>query len=352
MASLTNNPRVIQLAKDLGLDYWGDSLAAIERHALSRVDEIVARSIVPVNSLDRLRDVLAEALSVNVRELTTDECIDQIADEFGHSYPRLRERLRHEFRERGTEGLLLVNPVWDGSERLYLAIVDRRGQEANRARFTAWHELSHLLIAPAQIPIEGLRRTNDVHLPKDPIEQVVDHIAGLVAFHQAFFGPAVDANTSGGPLRFEEVERVRIATAADASLHSTAIACVNHSRVPTLLIKAEMAFKPSQLRTAAQHGFDLGIEAERPRLRAVQCYKNAAVRTSKLRIQKNFRIPERSIIFEAATRLGDCSLEAYEDQSWWETSSDGPLPRLAIFVRVAKRGGHLYAMISPRNLTA
>ncbi len=77
--------------------------------------------------------------------------------------------------------------------RRYLTIIDARGSRAARAYFTAWHEVAHLLLCPPkQMILEGFRRTpTDPLKRKDPLESAVDHIAGLLAFWEPLFKPAL-----------------------------------------------------------------------------------------------------------------------------------------------------------------
>jgi hypothetical protein len=115
------------------------------------------------------------------------------------SYERLSPLLRAEFIKGDTEGLLIDNPKPGKGGRDYLVIVDARGPRKARAYFTAWHELAHLLLYPRkQAVFEGFRRapTPEAKL-KDPVESAVDHIAGLLAFWEPLFKPALLKAASG-----------------------------------------------------------------------------------------------------------------------------------------------------------
>jgi hypothetical protein len=99
---------------------------------------------------------------------------------------------------------LIDNPKPGKGGRDYLAIIDARGPRKARAYFTAWHELAHLLLyPPRQLVLEGCRRTpTDDAKQKDPVESAVDQIAGLLAFWEPLFMPALLANKE---LTFEAI---------------------------------------------------------------------------------------------------------------------------------------------------
>jgi hypothetical protein len=324
----------------------------LEKHALDRVWRIVKASLVPVTSLNCLRDLIADALSVNLRFIRSDEDISTIAKEFGASFPGLKITLNAEFVASDTEGLLLPNPTPEPWERKYLAIIDARGARASRAWFTSWHELAHLLVTPAQLSLQGLRRSPAEHeVRKDPVEQLVDHVAGQIAFWKPLFQPALDEHHSGrSALEFAEVERARLAAAPEASVLATAMAAIHLIRTPTLLVRVELALKADERRrSSSQISLDFGniAPAAAPRLRVVQCVSNASARRTDLRIFRNMRVPARSVLHRVSEALIDIDAAAYEDQSWWETSSGGNLASLPLHVRAIRRGCHVYGLISP-----
>lgn len=352
MTSLGSNPRVVQLARDLRLPTVGDCLEHLEKHALDHVWRIVKASPVAVTSLNCLRDLIADALSVNLRFIRSDEDISTIAEEFSASFPGLEITLNGEFLAGDTEGLLLPNPTPEPWERKYLAIIDARGARVSRAWFTSWHELTHLLVTPAQLSLQGLRRSPAEHeIRKDPVEQLVDHVAGQIAFWTPLFQPALDEqHSSRRDLEFADVERARLAAAPEASLFATAMAAIRLVRTPTLLVGVELALKAEERRRSSPQisfGFENMTPAATPKQRIVQCVPNAAARRSNLEIFRNMRVPISSVLHRVSQAVLDVDAAAYEDQSWWETSSGGNLAPLPLHVRATRRGSHVYGLISP-----
>src|SRR4028119_147640 len=180
MASLNHNPVTIRLARDLGLSVRGDCLDAITKHALSQVSQTIEQSPCSVADLEMLKALVADSLSVTLEYIDSDENLDEIAREYEPCIPHLAGQLRADFVDGNSEGLLLVLARRESWQRKYLAVIDRRGEQSNRANFTTWHELAHLLTAPPQYVLNGMRRSpTQGEIAKDPIEQITDHVAGL-----------------------------------------------------------------------------------------------------------------------------------------------------------------------------
>src|SRR5688572_12105221 len=194
MTQLATNPRVIKLAKGLGLPMRWDCLAHIRSYALKRIERILAESLVPVTDLDILRRVVADKFRVKLEFICEAADIESIPLKYPRFHSGLLRRLRQEFVDGVTEGITLEREEWDPRQFRYLAVIDARGERAVRAYFTAWHEITHLLVHPEQLPFPGFRRSPPrIEIDKDPLESVVDHVAGSVAFYPPFFQPAVTA---------------------------------------------------------------------------------------------------------------------------------------------------------------
>lgn len=356
MSKLGRHPRIIELARSLELPTRGDCVVEIERYVQTRVERMVAGSPVQVDSLEILMGVLEESLSVAIRYIDSDADIGAIVDVFGRSCRILVRQLAEDFLTGKSEGLLIALPEAQPWERQYLAVVDRRGEQAARAYFTAWHELAHVLTAPHQLTLTGLRRFQagvELSTTKDPVEQLTDQVAGILAFYEPIFRPAFEREVGNRPLTFDAIERVRLAAAPEASFQATAMACVRLSPHPTALLKVEPRLRAAEERLlkSPQLGLRIGgpsVAAEAP-LRAVQCVPNAAVRQSGLCVYSNMRVPERSVL----TRVWESPIEveqaAVEDQDWWTISKRGPLPSLPITVRGIRRGKHVYGLLVPHR---
>jgi hypothetical protein len=348
MARWDNDPRLVQLARDLGLSAQGNCAARIREFAMTRVRTFLAEF--PVGDLDGLRQILASRLSLKIEHLRHDGDVDRIATEHATFHPALRQRLRQEFLADATEGITLERDGHASGQFSFLAVVDARGRRQARAYFTTWHEIAHLLVHPPQLAFPGFRRTPaQVEIPKDPLEFLVDQIAGAVAFYEPFFEPALTtAIAAQGGLSFQAIEIARRSVAGSASLFAAAVGSIRCVSTPVLLVSAAPALKKSEAAalSSQQAAFEFGARTFEPKLRVTAVVRNAAADHSRLAIRPNMRVPTGSILSTIFEEVGDADGQASENQSWWETSAQGPLDALPITVHAARRGSFVYGLIS------
>lgn len=348
MARWDNDPRLVQLARDLSIPLRGNCNARIHEYALDRVRSSINEF--PVRDLDALRRMLASRLSLRLEYVNDNADIDRIAREYASFHPTLRQRLRQEFLDDKTEGITLERDGHVGGQHSFLAIVDARGPRRNRSYFTAWHEIAHLLVHPAQLAFPGFRRSPpQIEIPKDPLESLVDQIAGTVAFYAPFFQPALQAAIkSEGEVSFRAIDIARRSVAESASLFAAAIGSIRCLNEPVLLLsvapglkKAEAAFLKS-----GQSAFDFAENSITPKLRVTSMIPNEAAEKSRLAIRMNMRVPVASVINAVHNHPGDTDSTAQEDQGWWETTAKGRLADLPLRVHAARRGRFVYALVS------
>jgi hypothetical protein len=354
MPNLGFDPMIRRMARDLGLPGARNCVEEITDHALRIVERVIQRSLFPVTDLESLKAILSSALSVTIRYVDTDSDIDQIASDFGNAHPCLASQLHSDFIDGDTEGLLLALPNPEVWQTRHLAVIDRRGDQVNRAYFTVWHELAHLLTTPEQLMLKELRRSPTMEAKaKDPIEQVTDHVAGLIAFYSPLFLPIFHREIGDSPLTFEAIERVRIAATPAASFQSTAMACVRASQHPTMFVKIEPGLTVRETREQRSLQFQMmlgaAVQAPTPKLRVAVCMKNAAAESTTLQIFKKMRVPANCVLTRVYDSSSEVEAAAREDQGWWETSTKGPLGRMALVVRGIRRGSHVYGLIAPVN---
>jgi hypothetical protein len=350
MPSLSRDPRLLQLALDLGIPSQGDVVAQIVEYALGRVEEITSRCSVEISTLEALKEVLAEGLSVNLRYVWKNEDFQTIADEFRGSYLGLAHILKQEFAGGDTEGLLLYNSDAAPWERRYVAVIDGRGQQAVRANYTSWHELAHLLIA-ATTDVSGyiVHSSSASQSQKDPVEHLVDLVAGRIAFYEPIFRPAFMSVLGSSRLNFSIMERIRFLCAPEASLYSLAFACVRLVDDPTLLLKVEcISPKNRQLQTLSRLPLspEFRTAVMNPAYRVVHCYRNDAARSVRLEISKGLQVPDGSAISLVHKQRTEGELTVLENQCWWE-SDTGPLAPCPLIVRAVRKGDYVYALVSP-----
>ena len=346
---LNNDPEVLKLARDLHLPWRGDALRQIRDCAIARVGRTLTDSPVPVEDLDTLRAVVANKFGVHLEFLTEDSDVLRVGQRYQDFHRHLPRRLQEEFVRGNTEGITLKRENWDPIQFQYLAVVDARGPRSYRAFFTAWHEITHLIVHPEQLPFPGFRRApNDDEIHKDPIERVVDYVAARIGFYPPLFAPILeDAVRTAGSFSFRALDLARQAATPNPSLHATALAGIRFTSEPTVFLTAELACRAAEARAlrSPQQTFDFARVEPEFDLRAVSLATNEAARQSRLAIHPNIRVPPNSVISQAFERSEDQDLRQLENQDWWETSKNGALPELRLDVQATRRGRFVYGLL-------
>jgi hypothetical protein len=328
MNDLARHPKLRQLARNLHIPDNGDCLRELRDHAIATVHTMLTQWT--VDTIEELRLLVADRLNVKLEFLHTDEDVERVASTYAHVTGHFRRLLRAEFLKSDTEGLLIDNPKPGKDGRDYLAIIDARGPRKTRAYFTAWHELAHLLLyPPRQLVLEGCRRTptEDVKR-KDPVESAVDHIAGLLAFWEPLFTPALHASED---LTFDAIERATTEVAPGASLYAASLAAIRSWSGPAAFLTAEIATKK---------------DGTSPSLRVMTIIPNDRARNLECRVHKHMRVPATSALHRAFHDRFGRTHAALENQSWWEVSDRGPLPALDWHVQAVRRGPAVYGLLT------
>jgi hypothetical protein len=330
MIDLSRHPKLRQLARNLRIPDHGDCLRELCDHAIAAVRQMLSEW--SVDTIVELRMLVADRLSVKLEFLHSDDDIERLASAYGHVMTHFRRLLRLEFLKNDTEGLLIDNPKPGKGGRDYLAIIDARGPRKMRAYFTAWHELAHLLLyPPRQLVLDGFRRTPGQNAKrKDPVESAVDHVAGLLAFWEPLFAPALRV-AAADELTFDAIERATTEVAPGASLYAASFAAIRSWPGPATFLTAEVASKK---------------DGSAPSLRVQTIIHNDRARNFECRVRKNMRVPTTSVLHRAFDDHSNSSQSAQENQSWWEVSDFGPLPDLRWQVHAARRGQVVYGLLS------
>lgn len=346
MTPLRTDPKIRELAQELGLDWRGDCATRLREYAVAKVKEWT--ELLPVESANTLLELAASMLSLRLLYIDSDADLSRFAEEHGAAWPNLRAQLRAEFVDSDTMGFLLSHPSPSPGGLRYYAFIDRRGDRAVRAYFTAWHEVAHRLLQPEQLAFSGFRRVEGGSaVAKDPIEALVDQVAGELAFFAPLAKPEVARELDGAKrLTLDGVDRIRDAVAPEASFSATAHALVRLIKEPLSFVVAEERLKPTEERALASDQLQL-IEGVPPeaKLRAGTIFSNDAAKAAGLRLFQNMRIPRQSVI--SAVYHGEASGTGarIEDQSDWE-SSGKHLPHLQIHVEARMFSPVVYALIS------
>jgi hypothetical protein len=331
---LTHHSKLKQLARNLHIPDSGDCLRELREHAIASVQQMLDEW--SVETIGELRSLVADKLSVKIEFVSADQDIQRLADKYGQVMSGFRHLLTAEFIKSDTEGLLIDNPKPGKGGRDYLVIVDARGVRRVRAYFTAWHELAHLLLYPRkQSVFEGFRRTpSPEERLKDPVESAVDHIAGLLAFWEPLFKPALQSAASGN-LSLVAIERACVEVAPGASLQSACLAAVRIWGEPAAFLTAAVSPKRN---------------GSSPNLRVKDIVANDMARAQGCVVRKQMRIPSTSVISRAFATTGAARYCEIENQADWEVSGQGSLTALDWRVEAIRRGPLAYGLLTDLGL--
>lgn len=98
-----------------------------------------------------------------------------------------------------------------------------------------------------------------------------------------------------------------------------------------------MALKRHQERQLNQQSFFFRDQPKEV-LRAVSVTRNDAAREMKFAVHPNWRVPERSVIFQVHSGAIEYA-EAIEDLAWWESSDGKCLEACRVRVQARRLGG-------------
>lgn len=347
--SLSSKPEVVELANYHQVSTRGNCVENLRKFALSKVEQFLATYPIEADSINVITKVVCDKLSVKVEFIEADEDIHRISEEYGEFNKTLSHTLEAEFVRGSTEGITLRSTDQFPGFRKFLAIIDARGGRRARAYFTTWHEIAHLLLPTKDQEKEKIRRTpNQRAKKKDPIESVIDHVAGYLAIYEPIFKPVLLAKVGELGFSFEAFEQARDICLPEASLLATLIRSINFFSFPVLLLQADLKLKKGeeQIANSPQLGFGFFEDSIEPKLRVSQLIWNENAKSGNFNIQVNMRIPESSVLSTAYYNEVDATYQNGENQNWWETSKSGALSALPIHVQAVRRGRYVYGLIT------
>ena len=245
-------------------------------------------------------------------EIRSDADFDRITDQYARAKKDpvfATMRLRFDDAENPTYGALVKRKnVADDAPDRFVAVIDCRGTKLARRFFTRWHEIAHRLTTHAdQGATEPAYRSEH-----DPIERMMDEIAGHVGFYGPFFEPVFrEAHAGKALLTFETVKAVRQSGFPEASFQATLNACAKRLPTPVVYLEAAIAYKKAVKKRIEDDSPGLFGKEEPPegQLRAVTVVANDAAHQEKFMIPNNMRVPESSVIrslFVADADRGRC----------------------------------------------
>jgi hypothetical protein len=344
MTRLDHAPEIIDLARQLGIQ--GNSpVRGILEHCHRRVVAWVAEAG-GLADIDAVESLVTSHLQMVFEEIREEEDFDRITEVYARQkkdpvFATMRMRFNDEANP--TFGTLIRrrNTGSDSLDR-YVAVIDCRGEKLARRFFTRWHEIAHRLTTHA----DGGDTEPAYRSEHDPIEQMMDEIAGHIGFYEAIFGPTFrQAVEQSGLLKFGTVQRIIETAFSAASFQSTLFACTRRIETPVLYLEATLAHKKEVQRRLATPSL-FGDPPPPGELRAVMVRPNAVAQDESFIIPRNMRVPADSIIHQifGAELLTDGSAD--ENLSQWE-SQGRSLPSRRVFVEARKVPDRVIAIVQP-----
>ena len=200
MSRLDQEHDVIALARELGLR--GDPVEAVVRFCEEKIG-CWAADFGAVESVAALEQLVADRLQLVFEEVCSDDDLERIIAKYVAQGEYVFATLRDELGP--TTFGLTIKRKHCGPELgdKYVAVIDCRGDKATRRFFTRWHEVAHLLVLEKELDALVRRSSHD------PIERLMDEIAGRIGFYEPLFGPVFAREHRQAPLEFKTVEAIR-----------------------------------------------------------------------------------------------------------------------------------------------
>ncbi len=344
MTRLDNAREIIDLAGRLGVG-GSSPVDGILDLCRRRIDGWVGEAG-GVTSIDALESLVTCRLQMVFEEIRADEDFDRITEVYARGKKEfVFAAMRTKFDDAAspTYGALILrrNALADSPDR-YVAVIDCRGSKLARRFFTRWHEIAHRLTTHA----DGGATEPGYRSEHDPIERMMDEIAGHVGFYSPIFDPAFQQANDGKPLlTFGTVGSIIRGAFPTASFQATLFACARRVPTPVVYLEAKLDHKKEVKRKLATKSlFD--EEPHPGELRAVMVIPNKAAQSEGFTIPTNMRVPADSVIHRLFNAEPQTDGEAKEDLGQWESKGKS-LERRAVAVECRKVADRVIAIVQP-----
>lgn len=335
-------PEIFSLADELGVG-GAAPVNSILDYCHRRIDAWVAEAG-GVPNIDALESLVTQKLQLVFEEIRTDDDWERIKEVYARGKKEFvfgAIRTKFDDDHNLTYGALVQRRNAGPSDLdRFVAVIDCRGSKLARRFFTRWHEIAHRLTTHADMPEPVYRSEHD------PIERMMDEIAGHVGFYDPLFRPVYQQATEGVPhLKFATVETIIGSAFPAASFQATLFACTRRLPTPVVYLEATLAHKKEVKRKLATPSL---FDDDPPpgELRAVKVIPNKAAQQDGFTIPTNMRVPADSVIQSLfdADPMTDGNGE--ECLSQWE-SQGRPLGRRAVVVEARKVPDRVIAIVQP-----
>lgn len=351
MRKLEQEPEIISMALALKLDPELGAVKEILRFCCEKIAKSAAK-IGRIVSLEQLQEAVCLHLNLVIEEIWSEEDLTSVVKKYISMGEIVFATLRDELDDDTYASLMEREHIVAGAKDRYVAVIDCRGEKAARRYFTRWHEIAHLLthVKQLELPFRRVHRSSVTRA--DPIERLMDIIAGEVGFFDPIFYPVLSQELANNQvLTFDGIQRIRDRLCPKASFQSALIACTKRSAIPTIVLEAKMAYKKAEEAVVRSRQMQMfGTVLPKQKLRAVESTQNPAARSLKFIIHRNIAIPAASIItkhFELTDDPEQSRLVASGDEelSIWRHTDGEAIGFGRVHIEAKRIGGTLTAII-------
>jgi hypothetical protein len=342
MTRLDAAPEILALAGELGVGAAAP-VDGILAYCRRRIDGWVVEAG-GITGIDALESLVTQQLQMVFEEIRNDEDFDRLKDVYARGKKEFvfaGMRSKFDDADNLTYGALVQrrNAEADSPDR-FIAVIDCRGNKLARRFFTRWHEIAHRLTTHADM-LEPVYRSEH-----DPIERMMDEIAGHIGFYEPIFQPAYQRASEGMPLlKFGTVETIISGSFPAASFQATLFACARRLPTPVVYLEAALAHKKEVKRRLATPSM-FGDDPPPGELRAVKVIPNKAAQQDGFTIPTNMRVPADSIIHRLFDNEPQTDGDGDEDLSQWESKGKS-LEARAVVVEGRKVSDRVIAIVQP-----
>lgn len=338
-------PEIFALAEELGVRGRAPVECILDL-CRGRIDGWVAEAG-GVSNIDALESLVTQRLQMVIEEIRADDDFDRITEHYARAKKDpvfATMRMRFDDADNPTYGTLVkrINVAEDSPDR-YVAVIDCRGNKLARRFFTRWHEIAHRLTTHADQCSGNEPAYRSEH---DPIERMMDEIAGHVGFYGPIFDPVFRQASERQPhLKFGTVESIIGTSFPTASFQATLFACVRRVTTPVIYLEAALDHKKEVKRKLATPSL---FDDDPPpgELRVVKVRANDAAFKDKFFIPEKMRVPADSVIHRLFCAEPQASGDGQEDLSQWE-SRGRSLEGRAVVVDARKVPDRVIAIVQP-----
>lgn len=266
---------IIQLAKDLNLPGFKPEEEIID-FCFNKIGQWLSESNQEIKTLGKLLKYVEKKLNLNFEEFYSDEELDYIVNK----YIKLGEIVFATIKKDFNDGIFasLIKIKKDTISYNYIAVIDCRDNKKYRKYFSRWHEISHILTSRNISFEKPLHRSFNIKSENDPIEKLMDNIAGEIGFYYPIFTKHLEPLLKKDGFRFDIIPEINKKCEIDSSFISTLIACFNQADIPMIYIEVGLGLKKDEISEINQGSLFGSEYLPKPKLRVLKVRNNKSAK--------------------------------------------------------------------------